>query len=163
MSIPCPPKVLISEVGPRDGLQSIKAVMPTAAKLRWISALAAAGLKEIEVGSFVPPKLLPQMADIARSCAHALTIPGPHRGGARAQSARFRERVRSRRPQGDLAGIGDQRAFDGEHPQDDRADDRRGARDRRVAQRAIPRACRLEAGMSMAFGCTIAGDVSRTK
>ncbi|MPW20486.1 hydroxymethylglutaryl-CoA lyase [Paraburkholderia sp. CNPSo 3157] len=69
-------KVLISEVGPRDGLQSIKSVMPTAAKLRWISALAAAGLREIEVGSFVPPKLLPQMADIREVVAHALSIPG---------------------------------------------------------------------------------------
>lgn len=71
-------KVLISEVGPRDGLQSIKSVMPTAAKLKWISALAAAGLREIEVGSFVPPKLLPQMADIREVVAHALSIPGLH-------------------------------------------------------------------------------------
>lgn len=70
------PQTLISEVGPRDGLQSIKSVMPTAAKLRWISALAAAGLQEIEVGSFVPPKLLPQMSDIRDVVAHALTIPG---------------------------------------------------------------------------------------
>ncbi|RZF28909.1 hydroxymethylglutaryl-CoA lyase [Paraburkholderia sp. UYCP14C] len=69
------PQVLISEVGPRDGLQSIKSVMPTAAKLRWISALAAAGLREIEVGSFVPAKLLPQMADIRAVVAHALSIP----------------------------------------------------------------------------------------
>jgi hydroxymethylglutaryl-CoA lyase len=71
-------KVLISEVGPRDGLQSIKSVMPTSAKLRWISALAVAGLREIEVGSFVPPKLLPQMADIREVVAHALSIPGLH-------------------------------------------------------------------------------------
>jgi len=56
-------EVLISEVGPRDGLQSIKPVMPLEAKKRWIAAEAAAGVKEIEVGSFVPPKLLPQMAD----------------------------------------------------------------------------------------------------
>ena len=59
------PEVLISEVGPRDGLQSVKATMPTAAKLRWIAALHAAGLREIEVASFVPAKLLPQMADAA--------------------------------------------------------------------------------------------------
>lgn len=72
------PRILISEVGPRDGLQSIKSVMPTEAKLLWISALAAAGLKEIEVGSFVPPKLLPQMADIREVVAHALSIPGLH-------------------------------------------------------------------------------------
>jgi hydroxymethylglutaryl-CoA lyase len=53
-------KILVSEVGPRDGLQSIQRAMPTQAKHRWIRALAAAGLREIEVASFVPPKLLPQ-------------------------------------------------------------------------------------------------------
>lgn len=57
--------VLVSEVGPRDGLQSIKRSMPTQAKHKWIRALAAAGIREIEVASFVPPKLLPQMADAA--------------------------------------------------------------------------------------------------
>ncbi len=46
--------ILVSEVGPRDGLQSIKTIMPLAAKKVWISALAASGLREIEVGSFVP-------------------------------------------------------------------------------------------------------------
>lgn len=46
--------VLVSEVGPRDGLQSIQRAMPTEAKHRWIRALAGAGLQEIEVASFVP-------------------------------------------------------------------------------------------------------------
>ncbi|MGW9552062.1 hydroxymethylglutaryl-CoA lyase [Citricoccus zhacaiensis] len=55
--------VLVSEVGPRDGLQSIDRTMPTDLKYRWIDALAEAGLREIEVGSFVSPKRLPQMAD----------------------------------------------------------------------------------------------------
>jgi hydroxymethylglutaryl-CoA lyase len=50
--------------------------MPTADKLRWISALHAAGLREIEVGSFVPARLLPQLADTADVVAHALTLPG---------------------------------------------------------------------------------------
>jgi len=68
--------VLISEVGPRDGLQSIQAIMPTDAKKAWIQAEAAAGLKEIEVGSFVPPKLLPQLADTAEVVAYARTLPG---------------------------------------------------------------------------------------
>jgi hydroxymethylglutaryl-CoA lyase len=70
------PEVLISEVGPRDGLQSVKATMPTAKKLRWIDALVASGLREIEVGSFVPARLLPQMADTAEVVRHALTYPG---------------------------------------------------------------------------------------
>jgi hydroxymethylglutaryl-CoA lyase len=66
----------ISEVGPRDGLQSIPQVMSTEAKKRWITALAAAGLPEIEVGSFVPPSVLPQLADTAEIVAHAKTIDG---------------------------------------------------------------------------------------
>jgi hydroxymethylglutaryl-CoA lyase len=69
-------QVLICEVGPRDGLQNSRHLMPTDAKKAWISALAAAGIKEIEVGSFVPPKLIPAMADTAEIVRHAITIPG---------------------------------------------------------------------------------------
>ena len=68
--------VLVSEVGPRDGLQSVARSMPTASKCGWISALHAAGLREIEVGSFVPARLLPQMADVAEVVRHACTLPG---------------------------------------------------------------------------------------
>lgn len=68
--------ILISEVGPRDGLQSIDRVMPLAAKKAWIAAEAAAGVREIEVGSFVPPSLLPQLADTAEVVAFAKTISG---------------------------------------------------------------------------------------
>lgn len=66
--------VLISEVGARDGLQNCDAIMATEDKKQWISALAAAGLKEIEVGSFVSPKLLPQMADTGEIVRHAAGI-----------------------------------------------------------------------------------------
>lgn len=69
-------RILVSEVGPRDGLQSIATVMPTAAKKRWIAAEAAAGCQEIEVGSFVPASILPQLADTAELVAYAKTIPG---------------------------------------------------------------------------------------
>jgi len=68
--------IFISEVGPRDGLQSIQAIMPTEAKKAWISAAAAAGVPEIEVGSFVPAHVLPQLADTAEIVAHARSIPG---------------------------------------------------------------------------------------
>ena len=88
------PTVLISEVGPRDGLQSVAATMATPAKCRWIDALAGAGLREIEVGSFVPPALLPQLADTAAVVAHArrhagLTVMAlvPNRRGAEAALA----------------------------------------------------------------------------
>lgn len=69
-------QALVSEVGPRDGLQSIKRAMPTDAKHRWIRALAASGLKEIEVASFVPAKLLPQMADAEEVVREAVKIRG---------------------------------------------------------------------------------------
>jgi hydroxymethylglutaryl-CoA lyase len=69
-------EILISEVGLRDGLQSIEAVMPLDAKKRWIAAEAAAGVREIEVGSFVPPKLLPQMADTPALVEFAKGIEG---------------------------------------------------------------------------------------
>ena len=68
--------VHICEVGPRDGLQNAKHRMPTAAKIEWVKALAAAGLREIEVGSFVPPKLIPAMADTAEVVKAALGVPG---------------------------------------------------------------------------------------
>ncbi|TQV81247.1 hydroxymethylglutaryl-CoA lyase [Exilibacterium tricleocarpae] len=67
----------ISEVAPRDGLQSIAPIMPTAAKKTWLSALAAAGIPEIEVGSFVPARLLPQLADTAELVAHTRVLAGP--------------------------------------------------------------------------------------
>jgi len=69
-------KVLISEVGPRDGLQNCKQTMPLEDKKTWIAGLADAGVKEIEVGSFVSPKLLPQMADTGDVVRFAKTLPG---------------------------------------------------------------------------------------
>src|SRR5215217_6073777 len=69
------PDIHICEVGPRDGLQNAKQLMPTGAKKQWIASLAAAGLREIEVGSFVPPKLIPAMADTGEIVAFAATIP----------------------------------------------------------------------------------------
>lgn len=68
--------VLVSEVGLRDGLQMAGGIMPTEAKKRWIAAAAAAGMREIEVCSFVPPKVVPGMADAAEVTEFARTVPG---------------------------------------------------------------------------------------
>ena len=69
--------VSICEVGPRDGLQIAKTRMTTEAKVRWIQSLAAAGIKEIEVGSFVPPRVIPQLSDTPEVVSQVLaTIPG---------------------------------------------------------------------------------------
>ena len=56
-------KIEIVEVGPRDGLQSEGAILPTATKIELITRLIAAGIRRIEVTSFVNPKRVPQMAD----------------------------------------------------------------------------------------------------
>ena len=58
-------QILVSEVGPRDGLQSIDAILPTEIKKNWILAMVDAGIQEIEVGSFVPASIIPQLADTA--------------------------------------------------------------------------------------------------
>ena len=71
-------EILVSEVGPRDGLQSIKTIMPTPAKKAWITALAASGLREIEATSFVSPRAIPQLAD-----ADELLAALPRREGVR--------------------------------------------------------------------------------
>jgi len=153
------PDVLISEVGPRDGLQSVKAVMPTADKFVWLDALVAAGLREIEVCSFVPAKLLPQMADAAEVVRHALTHPGvtvmalvPNLRGAEAalragvhkltipvsaSAAHMMANVRKTREQ----MVEEIRAI------------------ARLRDEIAP-GVKIEAGISTAFGCTIQGEVT---
>ena len=71
-----PSHVVIREVGLRDGLQSIATILPTERKSEWIRDAHAAGQREIEVGSFVPARLLPQLADTAELLAFAKTLPG---------------------------------------------------------------------------------------
>ena len=66
----------VSEVGPRDGLQSISQIMSTESKKRWVEALALAGIPEIEVGSFVPARIFPQLADTMEVAKFAKTIEG---------------------------------------------------------------------------------------
>ncbi|RJF92038.1 hydroxymethylglutaryl-CoA lyase [Noviherbaspirillum saxi] len=63
----------VQEVGMRDGLQSVSGIMPTHDKKRWIDAAYVAGVRYMEVASYVPAKLLPQMADADEVVAHALT------------------------------------------------------------------------------------------
>ena len=150
--------ILISDVGPRDGLQSVKATMPTADKLRWISALHAAGLREIEVGSFVPARLLPQLADTADVVAHALTLPGltvlalvPNLRGAQAALAAGVHKITvpvSASPAHSMANV---RKSPQAMVEEVRLID---ALRRRVAPQVG-----LEAAISTAFGCTLQGAV----
>lgn len=154
--------VLVSEVGPRDGLQSIKRTMSTADKCRWISALHAAGLREIEVGSFVPPTLLPQMADVKEVVQHALTLPGlqvavlaPNLRGAIAAFEAGAHKVTipvSVTEEHSLANVRKTR----EQVMEDLASIMAVKRER------FPGVV-VEAGMSVAFGCTIAGRVEEAE
>ncbi len=151
--------VLISEVGPRDGLQSVKATMRTADKFKWIDALVAAGLREIEVGSFVPAKLLPQMADCAEVVKHALQYPGltvmalvPNLKGAEGALKSGVHKLTipcSASEAHSLANV------------------RKSRKDMVEEVRAIVRlrneiapGVKIEAGLSTAFGCTIQGIVT---
>ena len=70
-----PKHAIIREVGLRDGLQSIQTILPTDLKKEWVRLAYEAGQREIEVGSFVPPKLLPQLADTAEVLEYAKNLP----------------------------------------------------------------------------------------
>ncbi len=76
MSMNLPRRVKLIDVGPRDGLQNEKQPVPAAVKVELVHRLQAAGLKEIEVTSFVSPKWVPQMADNAEVMAAIHRQPG---------------------------------------------------------------------------------------
>lgn len=153
-----PRHAVVREMGLRDGLQSVQTIVPTAAKIEWIRDAYAAGQREIEVGSFVPPRLLPQLADTAEVLAFAQTLPGlratvlvPNMKGAERAMAANAEMMLlplsashahslanlRKTPDEVLAEIGRIRA----------ARDASGAR------------TEIEVGISTAFGCTIQGHV----
>ena len=151
--------VLISEVGPRDGLQSVKATMPTAHKLAWITALHDAGLREIEVCSFVPAKLLPQMADAADVVRHAVALPNwtvmalvPNLKGAEAALAAGAHKL--------TIPVSASEAHSLANVRKSRAD--MVAEVRSIVAMTHERAphVKVEVGMSTAFGCTLQGHVA---
>ena len=153
-------QVLVSEVGPRDGLQSIRPVMPLEAKKAWIAAEAAAGVTEIEVGSFVPAKLLPQLADTAEVVAYARTIAGltvavlvPNLKGAEAAVQAGAHKITIPLSASETHSLKNVRRT---HAQ--MLDEVRGI----VALlRSLPaeRRPKFEGGLSTAFGCTLEGEV----
>lgn len=157
-----PPQAVIREVGLRDGLQSIQTVLPTQRKCEWITKAYAAGQREIEVGSFVPPKLLPQMADTAEVLAYAKTLPGlmatvliPNLKGAE----------RALEADADLMLL----PLSASHAHS--LANLRKTPDEVVAEMGRIRAARdasgrktmIEGGVGTAFGCTIQGEVKTTE
>ncbi|KHA51335.1 hydroxymethylglutaryl-CoA lyase [Sulfitobacter geojensis] len=152
--------ILVSEVGPRDGVQSLDAVLPLELKKRWIAAEAAAGVREIEVGSFVNYKMLPQMADTAELVAFARGLPDlnvavlvPNLRGAQAAIAAGAHKISIPVSASETHSL---RNVNRSHSQMlDEVSSIRGEID------ALPEADRpyFEAGIATAFGCTIEGNV----
>jgi len=149
---------IVREVGLRDGLQTISRVLPTAQKIEWIRDAYAAGQREIEVGSFVPARLLPQLADTDQLVAFAKTLPGlcvsvlvPNLKGA--------ERAIECGADLMLLPLSASRAHSlanlRKSPEDVVAEIAR-IRDLRDAKASK---CLIEVGISTAFGCTLQGKV----
>ncbi len=153
-------QILVSEVGPRDGLQSIKRAMPTEVKHRWIRALAAAGLKEIEVASFVPPKLLPQMADAAEVVREALKIPGLTVLALVPNMRGFQDAVAAGAPKVTLT-VSASEAHSMSNIRMTCAQAIESAKRIVEFRDSLPREQQplIEVGVSTAFGCTLQGDV----
>lgn len=156
--------VLISEVGPRDGLQSISAIMSTQDKKAWIDGAVAAGITEIEVGSFVPAKLLPQLADTSVIVEYAKGIPGltvaalvPNARGAIDALAAGAHKITLPLSCSESHSLANLRRTHSQVLEDAR----------RIAEliRALPEGQRphFEGSLSTAFGCTLEGEVPQAK
>ena len=150
------PDVLISEVGPRDGLQSVQGIMPTARKQTWIDGLYGAGLREIEVGSFVPAKLLPQLADTREIVAHARKLPDltvmalvPNLRGAESAVQAGVHKVTIPVSASEAHSLANVHKTPAQMVEQVRA----------IAQLCNARGVRVEVGLSTAFGCTLQGAV----
>lgn len=155
-----PIDILVSEVGPRDGLQSIAPIMPMAARKAWISAEAAAGVREIEVGSFVPARILPQLEGTAEVVAHARSIPGltvaalvPNARGARDAIAAGAHKITIPLSVSETHSLHNLRRSH-EQVLAEVAEIARAIRELPVDQRP-----HFEGSLSTAFGCTLEGAI----
>ncbi len=154
-------KILVSEVGPRDGLQNVAATMPTAAKKAWIDALVAAGCREIEVGSFVPATLIPQLADTAEIVRHALTHAGltvavlvPNRRGAADALAAGAHKLTLPLSVSETHSLANLRKT---HPQ---VIEEARAIAAMIADMPVARRPHFEGSLSTVFGCTLEGAIA---
>src|ERR1700761_9355205 len=151
-------RVVLREVGLRDGLQLVKTFPSTEAKLRWVRDEYAAGVRCFEVGSFLPAKTFPQFVDVRDVVATVGSLPGAH-----GVALVLNERGANEALESGVAEIGTVVSATEEHSQ---ANANR-SRDSAIAN--VKRICHLRdasshkpivsAGISMALGCSITGNV----
>jgi hydroxymethylglutaryl-CoA lyase len=156
MTTPC--GVTIRDVSLRDGLQSLPRVVPTATKLEWIAAAYDAGLRELEVGSFVPARRMPQLADTAELVAYAHTLPGL-KASVLVPNVKGAERAIEVQAHTMLLPLSASHAHSRANMKrtpDEVVADLRRIVDLRDAKGSD---CLVEVGVSTAFGCTIQGRV----
>ncbi|MBX3478480.1 MAG: hydroxymethylglutaryl-CoA lyase [Brevundimonas sp.] len=153
--------ILVSEVGPRDGLQSLSSIMGTADKKRWITAQHAAGFREIEVGSFVPATLLPQLADTGEIVAWAretlpdLTVAAlvPNLRGAEAAIAAGAHKISL------PVSVSETHSLKNVRRTHDQMVEAAAAIAALIRDQPQDRRPHFEGSLSTAFGCTIEGEV----
>lgn len=154
------PRATVREVGPRDGLQMAKSIMPTEAKLRWIAAVVAAGVAEMEVASFVPPAAMPQMADAAEVTRSARAAHPGLRVVALAPNLRGAQNAAAAGAQSIILPVSASEAHSQANVRRSRTDQvAEVARVVAWAKMLGPAAPRIEAGISTAFGCSLQGEV----
>jgi hydroxymethylglutaryl-CoA lyase len=151
-------RVSLREVGLRDGLQMVKTFPATAAKQRWVRDEYAAGVRHFEVGSFLPAKTFPQFADVREVVKTVATLPGAHGIALTLNERGVNEALAS-----GVAEVATVVSATEEHSQAN------ANRSRDAAIANVKRLCDLRdasahrpivnAAISMALGCSIAGPV----
>lgn len=153
-----PARVTIREVGLRDGLQILPRTVPTEHKLEWIRRAYEAGQREIEVGSFVPAHLLPQLADTEALVAFAKTLPGL-RASVLVPNLKGAQRALACEAHAMLVPLSASHAHSLANLRKT-PDDALAMIKTIVAERdASGSATEIEIGLSTAFGCTLQGKV----
>ncbi len=151
--------VTICEVGPRDGLQMAQGRMATDTKLRWIAQLAASGLREIEVGSFVSPRMIPQMADTGEVVRGALAIDGLT---VCALACNLKGAIAAHEAGAHVLAIPISVSDTHSHANVNKGTDDQVEEVRKIVDwvRAQSRPMRIDAAAATAFGCSMEGDVA---
>jgi isopropylmalate/homocitrate/citramalate synthase len=152
--------VIVREVGPRDGLQATPSIMPTQAKRDWIAAMVGAGVREMEIASFVPPSVMPQMADAAVLVDAVRKDHPALRAVALAPNLRGARNAFAAGAQSILVPVSASEAHSRSNVRRSRAEQvTEFARIVAWARELGAGAPSIEAGISTAFGCSLQGKV----